>query len=251
MVKAYSKVNLILKVYKKKQTESKHKIKSLFLLNKTFYDEINIVKSNKLSISYYLESKKTVLKDCLVKKALFYLKNKFQISTNYSIKITKKINIMSGLGGGSSDAASVILYVLKDKKIPISKLNMKEIALQLGSDIPFFLSKTNAAIVSGYGEKVKEIKMPKLNYKVNLTNIKVSTKIVFDALVKDKEYSSKVNFDKCLNSLLNKKFDNHYIYNDLQAYIFKVSNKISKKFNEIKTNNKIICGAGGSILLLN
>ena len=44
-----------------------------------------------------------------------------------------------------------------DKKIPISKLNMKEIALQLGSDIPFFLSKTNAAIVSGYGEKVKEI----------------------------------------------------------------------------------------------
>lgn len=250
MIKAYSKVNLVLKVYKKKQTEKKHKIKGLFILDKTFYDEINITESKKLSISYYFNSKKIVLKDCLVKKVLFYLKNKFHISTDYSIKINKKINIMSGLGGGSSDAASVILYVLKDKKIPISKLNMKEIALELGSDIPFFLSQANVAIVSGYGETIKKIKISKLNHLINLTNIKVSTKKVFDALSNDKEYSSKVNFDKCLNSLLNKKFDNHYIYNDLQTYIFKVSNKIWKKFNEIKTNNKIICGAGGSILLL-
>ncbi len=250
MIKSYPKVNLILKVYKRKKTEIKHRIKSLFVLDKSIFDVINIKKSKIFSIKYFLGSKSIQIKNCLIKKSLNYLSEKFGIDVNYEIVVNKSVNLMSGLGGGSSNAANIILYILKHNNIKVSFLDMEDIALNLGSDIPFFISKFNSAIVSNYGDKIEKINLPKISYKVLTNKILVSTKDVFEKMDSDEKYISKVEFKKCLNSLLNKKFNNHYIYNDLQTYIFKVSQKLFKEFNKHKGFNKIICGSGGSILLI-
>ncbi|MDE6477494.1 MAG: hypothetical protein K2L48_04955, partial [Mycoplasmoidaceae bacterium] len=105
-------------------------------------------------------------------------------------------------------------------------------------------------IVTNYGDKIEKINLPKISYKILTNKIFISTKEVFESIDLDKKYVSKVDFKKCLNSLLNKKFSNHYIYNDLQTYIFKVSQKLFKEFNKYNDFNRIICGSGGSILLI-
>ncbi len=250
MIKSYSKINLILKVYPRTNSETKHRIKSLFVLNKNLYDEITIVPSKSNKITYYSDNKKILINNCLIKKAINYLKNNFSISKNYSINVKKNINLMSGLGGGSSNAAEVIKYILKDNKISISKLNLNDIALNLGSDIPFFIVGKSSAIVTNYGDVIEPTKIKKINYKLIETKIEISTKKVFDKLDSDKNYHSQVNFNKCLDSLLKNNFDNHYIYNDLEQYIFKVSRKMNNQFNGVSRKSKIVCGSGGSILLL-
>ncbi len=251
-IKSYAKANLILKIYPRNKQEIKHKIKSLFILDKSLFDLISIKPSKKDTVIYKNKNKTFVLNDCLIVKSLKYLKNEFNIAKHYSIKVEKNINIMSGLGGGSSNAATVIKYVMKDNKISLTKLNLKDVALKLGSDIPFFLFSYNSAIVSDYGNKVEKFNSSKkISYKIHTNNIKISTKEVFKQLEKTKPYKSQVNFSKCLDSLLNKTFNNHYVYNDLHPYILKVSDKkLLQNINKISSKNKIICGSGGTILTI-
>lgn len=68
-----------------------------------------------------------------------------------SIELHKKIPSMAGLGGGSSDAAAVLkaLNTLWDN--PLSNQKLKEIALTLGADVPFFIDG-GTAIAEGIGE---------------------------------------------------------------------------------------------------
>ena len=74
-IKSYSKINLFLLVSKKKK-RTLHKIKSLFLLNKDLYDEIDINKSNELKINYNIDNKKININNCNVKRILIAIKDK-------------------------------------------------------------------------------------------------------------------------------------------------------------------------------
>ncbi len=66
------------------------------------------------------------------------------------IILTKKIPIGAGLGGGSSDAASMLLFLAE--QFPDYKKTVLEMATELGSDVPFFLGEAPSALVSGTGE---------------------------------------------------------------------------------------------------
>ncbi len=70
------------------------------------------------------------------------------------VSVEKSIPVQSGLGGGSSDAAAVLLALdsLADEKLPFETLC--ELGLGVGCDVPFFLYGCDAACVFGIGEKV-------------------------------------------------------------------------------------------------
>ena len=70
------------------------------------------------------------------------------------IAIHKRIPIAAGLGGGSSNAASILLALRSIWSIDISDEELKKCGLSLGADIPFFLqkSRSGAAFVEGIGE---------------------------------------------------------------------------------------------------
>jgi len=69
------------------------------------------------------------------------------------MKIEKRIPLGAGLGGGSSDAAAMLLACneLHDLRLPIEQ--MHELAGGLGSDVPFFL-RHRSAVVEGFGETI-------------------------------------------------------------------------------------------------
>jgi 4-diphosphocytidyl-2-C-methyl-D-erythritol kinase len=73
--------------------------------------------------------------------------------------VEKRIPLGGGLGGGSSDAAATLtaMNVLSGANLSVSAL--AEMALKLGSDVPFFLSG-GAALVNGRGEKIQRLVSP-------------------------------------------------------------------------------------------
>lgn len=83
--------------------------------------------------------------------ALFYahITQKPQVA----ITLHKNIPAGAGLGGGSSNAAAVLCGLNKLHDNPITKPKLKELALQLGADVPFFLLG-QPAVARGIGEKL-------------------------------------------------------------------------------------------------
>ena len=73
-----------------------------------------------------------------------------------SIDLTKSIPAGSGLGGGSSNAASVIKGLVKLYKIDISKKELHSIAISLGADVSFFLDG-GLQLGDGIGEKLTRL----------------------------------------------------------------------------------------------
>lgn len=71
-----------------------------------------------------------------------------------AIEIEKRIPVGAGLGGGSSNAATVLSALNRHYGEPLTQSKLAEMGLGLGADVPFFLSK-GAAIVSGIGEQLE------------------------------------------------------------------------------------------------
>lgn len=67
--------------------------------------------------------------------------------------LEKHIPASAGLGGGSGNAAAALL-LLQNMATTKPKLSLEELALTLGSDVPFFLQQQSAILMGGQGEKV-------------------------------------------------------------------------------------------------
>ena len=81
-------------------------------------------------------------------KALHLLKSNFKIKNEVSIKIKKNIPLGSGLGGGSSNAATVLLVLNRHWNLNLTNDILKDLGSSLGSDVPIF--------IEGEARKAKE-----------------------------------------------------------------------------------------------
>jgi 4-diphosphocytidyl-2-C-methyl-D-erythritol kinase len=81
-----------------------------------------------------------------------------KIEPAISIELKKKIPHGAGLGGGSSDAASVLLALNEFFDAKLSREQLVEMAEPIGSDVPFFLFQS-AALCKGHGEMVMPVKL--------------------------------------------------------------------------------------------
>jgi 4-diphosphocytidyl-2-C-methyl-D-erythritol kinase len=81
-----------------------------------------------------------------------------KIDPAVSIELKKKIPHGAGLGGGSSDAASVLLALNKLFDVKLSREALAEMAAPIGSDVPFFIFQS-AARCEGRGEIVTPVKL--------------------------------------------------------------------------------------------
>lgn len=134
---------------------------------------------------------------------LFLMQSK--IKSGIRIKIKKQIPVAAGLGGGSSNAASVLWGLNQIWRNRLSTRKILSMARTLGSDVPFFLSP-GSGLISGRGEKIRPIKLP-LNYRLVLVNpgFEVSTRWAYskvkpgDIFPQNALKLKKVTFRKMLN----------------------------------------------------
>ena len=89
------------------------------------------------------------------------LQESFNIDTGVDIKITKRIPVGAGLGGGSSNAAAVLLGLNKFWRLHLKQEELLMYAKRLGCDVPFFIYDTSFAQGLARGDRIKPLKMPK------------------------------------------------------------------------------------------
>jgi 4-diphosphocytidyl-2-C-methyl-D-erythritol kinase len=98
------------------------------------------------------------------------------------ISITKNIPVAAGLGGGSSDAASVLMGMNELLNLRLSDQRLMEIGLKLGADVPFFIFK-KTALAEGIGEALTVMpKMPTAWVLLVNSGVHVSTAWVYKNL---------------------------------------------------------------------
>jgi 4-diphosphocytidyl-2-C-methyl-D-erythritol kinase len=97
-------------------------------------------------------------KDNLATKAARLFLDEFKLTTGVRIHLEKAVPVGAGLGGGSGDAAAVLLALRELTKTDCPDAKLAELAGRLGSDIPFFIYRT-AAICRGRGELIEPVRL--------------------------------------------------------------------------------------------
>lgn len=94
------------------------------------------------------------------------------------IRLDKRLPMGGGLGGGSSDAATVLLALNRLWRLDLPRAELCTLALQLGADVPFFVFGRNAW-VEGIGEQLQPIALPPAWYVVLTPGAHVATPEIF------------------------------------------------------------------------
>ena len=97
-----------------------------------------------------------------------------------SIQLDKRVPMGGGLGGGSSDAATVMLALNRLWTLHFSRQRLQELALTLGADVPVFIFGQNA-FAEGVGERLTRVKLPPAWYVILVPPVQVATAAIFAA----------------------------------------------------------------------
>lgn len=179
--KSFAKINLALEILFKRQ-DNYHELNTIFAPISLF-DEL-IISENNLGLKYIITPKTNYpIEKNLVSRAANLFFEKFKIENpKITIELKKIIPIGAGLGGGSANAATVLLMLNDYYKINASIEELQSIGNLLGSDIAFFFKK-QLAIGKGRGEELDYFNLT-LPYKVLIVNpgIHLSTTLAYSKL---------------------------------------------------------------------
>lgn len=183
--KAYAKINLFLDVTGRRD-DGYHDVDTL-MCSVSLCDTICLTASPSDKISITIKSDAPGLKNdesnLIYRAALKYL-SKFKKTADIRIGLTKRIPIGAGLGGGSSDAAATLRAMNKIFGLA-TKMQLLEMAAELGSDVPFCVDGISA-FCSGRGEVVRHQEIKKQsNIVIAIGEDRVSTPKAY-ALLDDK-----------------------------------------------------------------
>ena len=176
-IKSYAKINLFLNVVDKLDTGF-HELNSV-LSRIDLYDEIRIKDESSFSISYNGPFGDQVGSNDHISKLFNYLIDKNYLKQkSFAIQVVKNIPMGSGLGGGSSNVAEIIKYLIRSNLLDSS--SSTEIARDLGSDIEFFIDE-GSALISGKGNVDRRLKINSdKHFLIVFPNIQNSTKEIFN-----------------------------------------------------------------------
>jgi len=102
------------------------------------------------------------------------------------LALEKRVPVGGGMGGGSSDAATVLLVLNRLWNLGWTRADLMRVGLRLGADVPFFVFGQNA-LAEGVGERLTALSLPPAWYVVLVPQVPVSTKEIFQdpALTRD------------------------------------------------------------------
>lgn len=163
-----------------------------------------------------------------------------------NIKIKKNIPSSAGLGGGSSDAASLLLYLNSLREKPFDRAALMSLGAKVGCDLPFFLSGCNAAVVTGLGEKVRpiEARTDLSGFIIIRDTEKVSTKEAYSALDSRKNVPVLDSYGAKLEQIYRRPVGEWSFYNDFDMV------NAGPDIRVLKGEKLILTGSGSCYVLL-
>jgi len=235
-IKSYCKINLFLRIIRK-LNNGYHDIVSLITFC-NIYDVITISKIDDSydKISFSGKFKKGINKNSNTVTTLLDLlrKDKFLKKKNFRISVKKNIPHGSGLGGGSSNAASLLNFFNSRMGLKLNKSRLKKIAKKIGHDVPISLEKKNT-FLTGKNNKFLRLDCEfKFNVLILYPNFICSTKKMYkknrniSKLKKSFNPYAKINRKELINFLKEEK-------NDLEIPASQIYPKITQIIDYIKS----------------
>ncbi len=245
IVDSPAKINLGLNVVGRR-TDGYHDLETIFI-PLLLSDKLIFSKSDELRLN--TNSKQlNELNDNLILKAIKLLERQSKRKILVEIFVEKNIPIGGGLGGGSSNAAITLKAINKLFQLGFSFTELSEFALELGSDVPFFLNPFPC-----FAESRGEILFPldlELSYPILVVNpwIKINTGWAFSKIKPSKPVT---NLRKII---IEKKIDiteyRNYITNDFEEIVFKEYPIIKEIKNELYNQGAkfaLMSGTGSTV----
>jgi len=150
-VRAYAKINLTLDVLGQR-TDGYHDLATV-MQTVDLYDTICLSATEDNQVRIVCTMPELSNDDNLAARAVYLVRQRLAIRQGVLIELHKRIPMAAGLGGGSSDAAAVLLALQHWWQLQLSPSDLFDIASSLGSDVPFFLTG-GLALCEGRGERV-------------------------------------------------------------------------------------------------
>ena len=258
-LKSYSKINFGLWV-KEKRPDNFHEIETIYFENENLYDniEINFVESKDHEIKvHFLQKEFNDLipeKENIVYKACELFFNKLGVTGKCRVIIDKKIPLKAGLGGGSSNAASVLKVLNQIFKNKLNQNILLKLSNELGSDVPFFIiGKT--CLGKGKGETLTPlVNKLKLDVKIDKPkDISISTKLAYEKIDSRKTIlDHREQIQNLIHSMEKSDYDLfcNNLFNDFEEIIFSsYPQLIEEKGQLLKEGHRAVhlCGSGSAL----
>ena len=251
-----AKVNLSLRITGKDPKDGYHFIDSIFD-PVSLYDVIEIEKAdnNAVTVKDVCHALDIAQEKNIVYRAAVLFGETYNIKSGVNIKLYKNIPNGAGMGGGSSNAATV-LHAMNDifkVKAPLKELSM--LGFKLGSDVPFFIYNRTAR-VSGKGERISPVVRKKaLWYVLLCKNTHVSTKKAYELLDNEKKLTIDNSYNiLVLRYLKGQAVKGGFLQNDFENPIFKAFPGLKKVKIALKKQNNCIdaclSGSGATVFAL-
>jgi len=199
---APAKINLFLHITGQR-ADGYHTLQSVFQLL-DFYDTIHLNPTKNSGIKRVNEIKGVPESEDLCALAASALQQKTGCKLGVEFAVEKRIPMGGGLGGGSSDAATVLLALNRLWQLNLSREQLMQIGLKLGADVPVFIFGQNAW-AEGVGEILSPADLEPLYYVVLTPPVHVSTRDIFanSRLTRDTKQLKIADFSRDANSNLN------------------------------------------------
>ena len=235
------KINLGLQVLNKRE-DGLHNLESIFV-ELDFHDTITFNKSNSFQ---FLSNNKTIennLENTII-NAYHLMQPLCKKKDHYSIHLLKNIPIGSGLGGGSSNAATVLKVLNRLWDINLTDDELLKIGAKIGSDVPFFISG-GIQYIKGIGDilhSMPNIKMSQFFILLIYPNVHINTKWAYQALKKGLEVPE--TYNKFLDS--NNQVNWQLLKNDFENVVFSTYPEISRIKEKLISRKVLYAGLSGS-----
>ena len=246
---APAKINLFLDVLNKRE-DGYHNL-SMVMQTIDLCDEIDIEKADKISLECNKDGIPLNEKNLVWKAAdLFFEYTK--INGGCKIYLKKIIPDGAGLGGGSSDAAQVLIALNEIYDTKLNNEQLKGIAVKIGADVPFFIEK-GCCLAEGIGDILTPIEN-KINPYVLVykPEVSISTKWVYENLnLNNKKEKNKDELIELLRAGNMKFYDGIFnVLEDVSITKYPEIEDVKNEFKNLGATNAMMTGSGSAVFAI-
>lgn len=274
-LKSPAKVNLALDVFGKDEKSGYHKIQTIYQ-EIPLYDEITIeeIEKNEIQIewrplhhnlmnqymgTHIVMNQNEFLLDAEAfsepKKenntaihAARLIKEECRVDKGLKIKIKKNIPLRSGLGGGSSNAATVLKGLNTIWNLDLDVKQLRKLAEKIGMDVAFFI-EGGTAYGTRFGEKIEALPPFDCDIRLFYTGLEVESRTAYTELDGKKCGQKKADTQKLVEALrkgINRDEMFDFFHNDFEYLIQKKFPRVISDFHTMKKTRAKYVGLSGS-----
>ncbi|XXQ69489.1 4-(cytidine 5'-diphospho)-2-C-methyl-D-erythritol kinase [Neisseriaceae bacterium B1] len=162
------------------------------------------------------------------------------LKSGADIWLQKNLPMGGGLGGGSSDAATVLMVLNCLWQLNLSQPQLIELGAQLGADVPFFIFG-QTALARGIGERLESLAVPPQWYVIAKPDVHVATPLIFAHadLTRDTPRMVAPNFENV-----------QPFRNDMQAVVLREYTEVKQVFEQLQAfGEPLMTGSGACVFL--